>query len=466
MMPRSRPALACLLLAATAVGCSNQMPIEEARLATVVSVGDVTLDGATLEELMLGAPAQARPSEQSANLFVSAFVDAALLRQALIDGTNLTDSTIVREVILPDAILGLLREGMTERAMQLPAVTDAQADSVGRLGSVRVFQQIFFTVNDFTDSLEGVRVRGRLQDALRQLTEGEDFGELARRVSEDSVSRDNGGILPALAREDLPDGPIASTAWRLGVGEYSSPVVSPAGVHLFRRVALVDARPGLRAWLVPRLARQHDTAWLDSVRTAAGVELAPDAVERTRALVKEPFTGGGSAELVTWQGGSLTPARVKMWFSVLSAPERAGLPTASDSTVATFLRTLADRELRFQASGISDPVPPRAWEALSPQLDTAVSSLVELGRERVTDGDGSATVRRFLSDAAAGTSAYRPLPGALGMRLREGAQITINHEALEAITAAAANQYALRQEADSLAALAGEAAAESLPAGP
>ena len=461
---RARPAT--LLLVAGLAACSNLMPIEEARQAAVVTVGDVTLDGATLEELMLSAPAQARPSLQSAHLFISAFVDAALLRQALVDGRPLDDSAMVREVIRPDAILGLLRESMTERALAMPEVTDEQADSVGRIGSVRVFQQIFFTVNDYTDSLEGERVRARLREVLQQLTEGADFGELAQRVSDDTVSRANGGILPATTRADLPEGPIANSAWRLAAGEYSSPVVSPAGVHILRRVPLADARPGLKRWLVPQLARQQDAAWLDSVRTAAGVVLPPDAIERTRALVQEPFTAGGEAALVTWDGGELTPDRVRMWFSVLSAPERAGLPEASDSAIGTFLRTLTDRELRYQASGIGDPVPPRAWDALAPQLASALTQVVDGASAQLTQGDGSAALRQYLTDAASGRTAYRPLPGALGMLLRRGAEVTIDRDAVESLVAAASNQYALRQEADSLAAMEESAAAGPAPVTP
>ncbi len=458
-MPRIHTILPFLPVVLLLGACSNAMPIEEAREAAVVSVGEVTLDGATLEEWMLAAPEQARPSPQTGNLFVSAFIDAAVFRQALVDGTALGDSALVHEVVMPDAILGLLREGMTERAAQLPAVTDEQADSLGRLGGVRVFQQIFFRVEDYTDSLEGNRIRARLGDVMQQLTEGADFSELAQRVSDDTVSRATGGILPAAERSDLPEGPIANGAWRLSVGEYSSPAVSPAGVHILRRVPLVDGRPGFKSWLLPRLARQADSLWLDSVRVAAAVVLVPDAVERARALVQEPFTGGGEADLVTWNGGGLSPERIRMWFSVLSAPERAGLPLASDSAIGTFLRTLADRELRFQTLGSVDPVPPRAWEALAPQLSAALTQLVDGAREALLRGDPSEAVRGYLSAGASGNAAYRPLPGALGMLLRRQAQISVNHEALEAIIASASGQYALRQETDSLAALADSATA-------
>lgn len=439
------PVVALLLLAS--VACSGDMSIEDARTATVASVDGVTLDGATLEQVLLATPAaNGGPTREAAALVTSVFIDAALLRGALLRGDSLTDSATVRAAVLPDAIRGNILSLLQRRAALMPPVTDEQADSLGRLGGVRVLQHVLLRVADFSDSLEGLAVRDRASALLRQVNEdGADFAAIARRLSEDSSTARNGGYLPAVRRSDLPPQRWADAAWELAPGETSRLVISEAGVHVIRRPTLVEARDGLRQWLVPALTRQADSAWVDSLSRAKGVTLAGDAVRRMRQLGLEPFTGGGDAPFATWQGGELTADETRMWVSVLPMLERAALAGAPDTGLTMMLEQLAERDLVQEATGVADPITVEAWSALAPQFRAAVSAVSEGSRDALVTGDSSTAVRLYLHAVSTGTRPYRPLPGTLGALLRRGHAVEVNQRALDAVVTAAARQWQVQQ---------------------
>ena len=74
-------------------------------------------------------------------------------------------------------------------------------------------------------------IQNRVQD-------GEDFGVLARELSDDPTGR-RGGWLGASTRDAwVPE--FSEAAWKLQVGEVSPPVVSAYGVHLIKREALAE----------------------------------------------------------------------------------------------------------------------------------------------------------------------------------------------------------------------------------
>ncbi len=75
--------------------------------------------------------------------------------------------------------------------------------------------------------------RARLAELRRRILEGADFAALAREVSEDPGSRDQGGLLPAFRRGDVVS-PFAEAAFALAPGEVSEPVRTPFGWHLIR----------------------------------------------------------------------------------------------------------------------------------------------------------------------------------------------------------------------------------------
>ena len=447
LSPRA-PLIAVLALGA----CSSSMSVEEARTTDVVTVDGVTLDGASFEQILLAAPPNAGPSAETANLVVSAFIDGALLRKALTGEVSLTDSATVARIIEPDAIRGEVRGAMLELAQTYPVPGDAAVDSVTRLGQRRVFQAIAvrYPPDLATDSAVQQAFAARIRGIYQEASEGGDFTALVRRNTSDSVLRARDGYMPAAERGSFGTGREFDALWRLEYGGISAPFGGPTGyAMILRRASVEESRRSMREWLVPELAAARNSAWLDSVRTAMQLTLADDALPRLRELVQEPLTGGGSAPLVTWDGGELSPEQARLWVSVLSPAERATLPGVPDSSLAVFLRQVADRYVVRQVTQGDTAMTSEAWEAMVPQLESALTSLDSAYRAPLTTGTPSEAVRGFIAAITSGSLPYRPLPGATVWVLRQGAQITINQRAIDAIVAAVQPVWTARQ--DSLA---------------
>ncbi len=75
----------------------------------------------------------------------------------------------------------------------------------------------------------------RAQSILAEARSGKDFGELAKRHSEDEGSKANGGALPPLTkdRRDLPF-QLIDTAFKLKPGEVSDLIETPYGVEIIK----------------------------------------------------------------------------------------------------------------------------------------------------------------------------------------------------------------------------------------
>lgn len=444
-------ALALPVLALAAVtGCSGAVSSDAARQASVVTVGEAVLPGAALEKWLLDAPGQ--PSEALASVLVSAFIEGAAMGEALRQSESLEDSATVAEAVLPDAIRGTILDHFVGRARMMSEPTDAEADSVARLGGVRVFQHILWRV-DWANA-DTADVNRQAQTALavvRRLEAGEDFAALVREFTQDTLNRENGGYLNAIQRSDLPESRFTTGAWRLQPGEISRLVDSPQGLHLLRRPPITEARTQFKAWLAPRLARRADSVWVDSLSRARQLVVATDAPERLRAGAREPLVFDGDAPLVTWEGGALAPAHVRRWVALLPPIERAGLANAADSVATLFLRELAQREMVYVLVTGSSELTPRAWTALAPQFRSAIATVREEMRPTVVNGDLSAAAIAYVESVTTGGQRYRPMPGGMAGILRARTPITVDRDAITAIIAAALPVWMERRAADSAA---------------
>ena len=75
----------------------------------------------------------------------------------------------------------------------------------------------------------------RIDSVYQALKAGADFGELARKVSDDKNSARNGGELPWLTKgQTLPD--FEKAAFALEVGQMSEPVQSQVGWHIIKMI--------------------------------------------------------------------------------------------------------------------------------------------------------------------------------------------------------------------------------------
>lgn len=90
----------------------------------------------------------------------------------------------------------------------------------------------FRGVNGLTDSVAAQKKRDEVLDRLKK---GEDFGQLARQLSDDTTARSNNGDLGFITVFILPY-EFENAIYTTPVGKYSAAVRSTAGYHIFRNL--------------------------------------------------------------------------------------------------------------------------------------------------------------------------------------------------------------------------------------
>lgn len=102
--------------------------------------------------------------------------------------------------------------------------------------------QIFFLVEPGAKEKERDAAKFRAEAVLKRLNDGEDFEELARKVSQDPASATPGGKLPPFARGQVEKA-VELAAFALEPGQLSGVIWSRVGYHIIR----VDERlPSVR----------------------------------------------------------------------------------------------------------------------------------------------------------------------------------------------------------------------------
>ncbi len=155
---------------------------------------------------------------------------------------------------------------------------EEQKDVLGQRPPSVTFAQVIIEPTPSDSAVDAARAEAQ---RIRELAlEGEDFGELARRFSQDPGSKDNGGELGWFRRGEMVPA-FEDAAFRLAVNEISEPVKTPFGFHVIR---LDRRRSGeIRAShiLIPVQAssedqeRARDDALSVKARLEAGEPLQP-----------------------------------------------------------------------------------------------------------------------------------------------------------------------------------------------
>lgn len=219
------------------------------------------------------------------------------------------------------------------------------------------------------------------RDSLRQLAtavraraqEGEDFGELARQYSDDPTTAPRGGRMGWLQRgQHLPE--IEAAAFALQPGEVSETVRSSIGYHILKATDrqapdLDSVREEYRRALVDRRAGELEAAYIDSLRQAAGLRLAPGAIARAKQLIMDPRVSRLTpaerrAILVHYRGGALTVGEYADFVIQGSQNTRRFISGADSAGVAGVLTELVRNELLVAAAR------KRGHSLTPPQIDS------------------------------------------------------------------------------------------------
>jgi peptidyl-prolyl cis-trans isomerase C len=120
----------------------------------------------------------------------------------------------------------------------------------------------------------------KIKDIQRHLKKGEDFGDLAKKRSEDPGSKDRGGELPPFSHGDMVP-PFEKTAFALNVGETSDIVQTDFGYHIIQvlekkvatKPSLDEVKDDLRDYLFQQRGAKRFEDYVKDLRAKSDVKI-------------------------------------------------------------------------------------------------------------------------------------------------------------------------------------------------
>lgn len=154
----------------------------------------------------------------------------------------------------------------------------------------RSVSHILFIIEDNTDASDVSAAKEKAQKAKAQLVAGKDFGELAKALSDDSATAENGGELGFIERGMMGKA-FEEAAYQLPEGAISEPVRSQYGFHLIKldSVEAKEIKPfeTIKAELLASLKRQaaEDLLYEKMEQMAEAAFEASDSLEPVAELL-------------------------------------------------------------------------------------------------------------------------------------------------------------------------------------
>src|SRR5262245_28950293 len=238
---------------------------------------------------------------------------------------------------------------------------------------------ILVRVPDTGGSAAEDQAKAKVADAIRRAKAGEDFGKLAREISQDTATASHGGDLGFVKRGDVVK-PFEDAVFALKKGEITAePVRTPFGIHAIK---VDDVRPGgkkplkdvavqLRERLRQQAAETAAKARADEVRAkllgtadfmADARKLGLTPIESTMARHEtRGFAPPDSLEETAFtlsRGGISTPVTTPMGFVVLKSiePLPAAVPPLAevkDRVTAAVKREKAEAQALEKAQRVA-----------------------------------------------------------------------------------------------------------------
>ncbi|MGA2786381.1 MAG: peptidylprolyl isomerase [Verrucomicrobiota bacterium] len=122
--------------------------------------------------------------------------------------------------------------------------------------------------------------RKQIDDLLKRIRGGADFTALAKQYSEDPASKDNGGDMPPLSREQLGT-ELAAAAFSMTNNQVSDVITTVYGYHIIKlldktpakKVDYATVAPKIKDYLMQQEAEKLAPAYLDKLEKAADVQI-------------------------------------------------------------------------------------------------------------------------------------------------------------------------------------------------
>jgi peptidyl-prolyl cis-trans isomerase C len=162
----------------------------------------------------------------------------------------------------------IVSEKIFEEVTRKVAVTDQQIDAYYKKNQAQYGQPESREVRHIL-----VKTKAQADDLAGQLRDGADFSALAKRFSEDTGSKANGGKLTISKGQTVA--PFDKTAFALKKNEISTPVRTEFGYHIIQALGdvkpakvtpLKDVRDSIRQQLAQEKKNEAMTKWVDELK--------------------------------------------------------------------------------------------------------------------------------------------------------------------------------------------------------
>jgi peptidyl-prolyl cis-trans isomerase SurA len=196
------------------------------------------------------------------------------------EGLTLQDykDRLREQIILARLMNQTVRSRVSVDASEVEAYYKAHQDDFSQPAQARV-RHIFFRIDPEAAPPQVDAVRERASQVLQEARNGGDFGDLARRYSEDATAA-NGGDLGVIKRgQALPE--FEEVIFALREGDVSEVVRTPNGLHIVKIDAFTKGSeqsfPEIKAEIERRLLQekieQRFQDWTNELRDRAFIEI-------------------------------------------------------------------------------------------------------------------------------------------------------------------------------------------------
>lgn len=178
-----------------------------------------------------------------------------------------------------DAEIAGLREGLGDTSWDAWLASNQYTEDELRAAlensivTNRVRDQVIAQLGEAVEQVHArhilVATEAEAQSVLDRLAAGEDFSALAAELSLDVTTREFGGDLGWFIREELLDVALADTAFSIGAGEISNPVVTRLGYHILQTIE--KGQREIEPARMPLLVENLFSRWLEEQLLAADV---------------------------------------------------------------------------------------------------------------------------------------------------------------------------------------------------
>lgn len=258
--------MAALALSLSLAACSDE--------GVVAKVGDIEVTQSSFELWLSiqNSGVQALPQEQA----LQQYLEQVALSQAVVRRGEVALEKIQAQVA------SYHQQQLISQQLQLDVANEVSDGAIAELYAKRVkdltetkrkLAHILIRVPQEASDAERLQAKNRAEEAYSKLDTGADFAELVLEYSEDERTKQQGGELGWISKEQAEKASI-SQAFSLETGQYSLPIATKYGFHI----------------ITPLSAEQDFTPTLEELKGKLSYELKQQIRQQTRQQLLSEVT--------------------------------------------------------------------------------------------------------------------------------------------------------------------------------